>query len=89
MLSTHVKEPNPMGSALLRDTDSLGVVLGRGVAMHEVVWRPGARQLHPALLQLLSRRRVFILVPLYRPVIDQVGDIEQHLAGLHPLAKNS
>src|ERR1700694_648091 len=58
------------------------------VAMHEVVWRPGPGKLHPALLQLLRGRRVFVLVAFDRLVVDQVRDVQQHLARLHPLAGN-
>jgi len=56
--------------------------------MHEVVRRPRPRKLHSAILQFQGGRRVLILVPLHRLVIDQVGDIQQHLARIHPFAGN-
>ena len=52
----------------------------RRMPMHKVVRRPGTRKLHPALLQLQRRRRILVLVPLHRLVIDQVRDVQQHLA---------
>lgn len=56
------------------------LLLGGAGAMHEVVWRPGAGELHAALFQFKSGRGVFILVSLDRFVIDEVGDIQKHLA---------
>src|SRR6185437_11981335 len=57
-------------------------------AVHKVVWRPRSGELHPALLQVQTRRGVLILITLYRLVIDEMGDIQKHLAGVHPLAGN-
>ena len=56
------------------------------VAVDEVVWGPGAGELHAALLQLEGRGGVLILVALDGLVVDQVGDVEEHLAGLDALA---
>ena len=49
-------------------------------AMNEVVRRPWARELHTALFQLLRGRSVLVLVSLYGFVVDQMGDIQKHLA---------
>jgi len=54
--------------------------------MNKVVRRPWPGELHLALLHLLNRRAVLVLITLYRLVIDQVSDIQQHLARFHPLA---
>jgi len=58
------------------------------VAVHEMIWRPRPGKLHPALLHHLQRRGIFVLVPLNGLVVDQVGDIQQHLARVCPLAGN-
>jgi len=49
-------------------------------AVYKVVRRPGAGELHAALLQFKGGRGVFILITLDGLVIDQMGDIQKHLA---------
>ena len=62
------------------ERDGLGrILLGAG-AMHKVVRRPGAGELHAALFEFESGRGVFILITLDGLVIDQMGDIQKHLA---------
>ena len=56
-----------------------GVLLCAG-AVHEMVRWPGAGELHAALFQLKGGRGVLILVALNRFVIDEVRDIQKHLA---------
>ena len=56
--------------------------------LYEMVGRPGTGELHPALLELLSRRGVFVLITLHCLVIDQVRNIQKHLAGVHAFAGN-
>ena len=56
------------------------------MTLHEVVRRPGPGKLHATLLQFLRRRRVLVLIALYRAVVDEVCDVEQHLAALHAFA---
>lgn len=60
-----------------------GRVLMAVGALNEVIGRPGARKLHLTFLHLLHRRCVLVLIALHRLVIDQVSDIEKHLAGVH------
>ncbi len=52
-----------------------------GLAVDEVVWRPGAGELHLAVFQLERGGRVAVLVALDALVVDEVGDVEEHLAG--------
>jgi len=55
-------------------------------AVDKVIRRPWPGKLHPALLQLLRRRGVLVLVTFYRLVINQMSDVQKHLARIHPLA---
>jgi hypothetical protein len=64
------------------------VLLLSSGAMYEVVWRPWTGELHPALLQLQSGGRVFILIALNRFIINKMSDIKKHLSRLHPFAGN-
>lgn len=57
-------------------------------ALNEVIRRPGTGELHLAFLHLLHGRGVLVLVALDGLVVDQVGDIEKHLAGVHPPARD-
>jgi hypothetical protein len=54
-------------------------------AVHEVVRGPWAGELHAAIFELKRGRGVLILIPLHCLVVDQVGDVEKHLAGVHAL----
>jgi len=54
---------------------------GFGLAMHEMVGRPGSGELHLAVFQLDRRGGVPILVALNVFMVDEVGDVEKHLAG--------
>src|SRR5882757_7931439 len=62
------------------------VLMLRRSAVHKVIRRPRPRELHPAILELLYGRGVLVLIPLHRLVVDQVSDIQQHLACIHSLA---
>ncbi len=65
----------------------LSAVLVRGGgAMHKMVRRPGAGELHAAVFEFERGRGVLVLVALHCLVVDQVGDIKQHLASVHTLA---
>ena len=57
-----------------------GILLLRAGAMHEVIRGPGAGQLHATLFQLKGGRGVFILIPLDGLVVDEVCDVQKHLA---------
>ena len=57
-----------------------GILLRRAGAMHKVVRRPGAGELHAALFEFESGRGVFILITLDGFVIDEVGDIQKHFS---------
>jgi hypothetical protein len=65
-----------------------GVVTYRDTrrTMDEVIRRPRAGELHLAVFQLYGGSRVAVLVALDALVIDEVGDVEQHLAGAIALA---
>ena len=52
-------------------------------AVHEVIRRPGTGELHLTFFHLLHRGCVLVLIALHRLVVDQVSDIEEHLAGIH------
>src|ERR1051326_8358795 len=56
------------------------------LARHEVVRRPGAAQRHLAAFQLAQRAVVAVLIFLHCPVIDKVGDVDHHPAGIDALA---
>ena len=51
--------------------------------MDEVIGRPRARKLHLALAHHCAGGRKFVLVALHALAVDQVGDIEHHLAIVH------
>lgn len=55
-------------------------------ALNEVIRGPGTGELHLAFLHLLHGRGVLVLVALDGLVVDQVSDVEKHLAGVHPPA---
>jgi hypothetical protein len=52
-----------------------------GEAMDEVIGRPGAGYLHLAILHHRAGGLEFVLVTLDALSLDEVGDIEDHLAG--------
>lgn len=53
------------------------------IAVNEMIRGPRARELHLALFHLQHRGCVFVLIALHRLVVDQMCDIEKHLAGIH------
>jgi hypothetical protein len=57
-----------------------GCVSASRKPVNEVIRRPGARELHLALAHHGAGSCVFILVPLNAFAINQMGDIEHHLA---------
>ena len=60
--------------------NALGGVLLCAGAMHEVVRGPGAGELHTAVSEFKRRRGVLVLVTFHGFVIDEVSDIQKHLA---------
>src|ERR1700761_5552485 len=54
--------------------------------LHEVIRWPGPGKLHMAIFQLLAGAGVLVLITLNTFVVNQVSDVEQHLAGIHPAA---
>ena len=77
----------PVGNARNSgESFGLSAVLVLRSPLHKVVRGPGAGELHTAVLQLLSGRGVFVLIAFDRFVIDQMRDVQQHLACVHPLA---
>src|SRR5271170_2623570 len=62
------------------------VLMLRCSAMHEVVRGPRAGELHAAVFELKCGRGVLVLIALHGLVVDKVGDIEKHLAGVHAFA---
>ena len=54
--------------------------------MDEVVWRPGAGELHLTVLEQFARGGELILVSLHAFCVDQMRDIQQHLAIVHGAA---
>lgn len=53
-----------------------------------MVGRPGTGELHVAILQCRLCRRVLILIAFDGFVVDEVGNVEQHLTGIGALAGN-
>ena len=58
-----------------------GDVRAASEAMDEVIGRPGTGELHLAVLHHCARGLEFVLVALDALSFDEVGDIENHLAG--------
>ena len=56
------------------------------LAVNEVIWRPGSGELHAAVFQLDRGCGVAVLVAFDALVVDEVGDVEEHLAGAVALA---
>src|ERR1700744_4464496 len=54
----------------------------------EVIRRPGARKLHLAVLQQLARGGEFVLVAFHALRIDEMRDVQQHLAVVHGAARD-
>src|SRR5882757_5934147 len=52
----------------------------------EVVWRPGARKLHLAVLQQFAGGGEFVLVAFHALRFDEMRDVQQHLAVVHGAA---
>ena len=52
----------------------------------KVVGWPWSGQLHLAVLHQQARGRVLVLVSLHAFMVDQVGNIQQHLSRIHPPA---
>ena len=50
--------------------------------VHKVIRRPRAGKLHLALAHHRAGRSKFVVVPLHRLAIDQVGNIQHHFAAL-------
>ena len=59
-----------------------------GQPVDEVIRRPGSGELHLAVFHQLAGAGVLVLVALDALVFDEVGDIEQHLAGFRAPAGN-
>ena len=58
-----------------------GDVRSTSKAMNEVIGRPGAGELHLAVLHHRAGGLEFVLVTLDALALDEVGDVEHHLAG--------
>ena len=63
-----------------------GDVRATGEAMNEVVGGPGTGELHLAILHHRAGGLEFVLIALDALAIDQVGDVENHLAGFREAA---
>ena len=71
---------NGRGSSRLR-------MSAAGEPVDEVIWRPGAGKLQDTFLHHGAGGREFVLVALNTFAIDQMCDIQQHLATFsHPAA---
>src|SRR6516165_7903502 len=59
---------------------------GSQFARHEMVGRPGSRHRNLAVLEMPGGCGVAVLIFGYSVGINQVGEIDKHLAGFHAFA---
>jgi len=65
-----------------------GEMSAAGEAVDEMIRRPGAGELHLAVAHHSAGGGELVLIALHVLAVDQVGDVEDHLAGLSEAAAN-